>query len=430
MTAIPNTKAPPLSELTGRQVAWILGGGLMTMATMPGQTVFIAQFNAALRTEFGLSHGAFGGLYTIATLTSATALVFAGVLADRVPLRRLGTCVLVGLALTTLLMSQVGTVPLLVVALALLRFFGQGMLSHIAMTAMARWFTRFRGRAISLAALGFTVGEAMLPFGLTLAIASAGWRNVWIATGLIVVAFVVPLLLHLLRNAPDGRRALAAGHVNPDAAAESAPTDTGWTRGRVLRDPLFWALIPGIMGPPAIGTLFIFHQAHLAELKGWDLTTFTAFYPVLSVSVVAASLTAGVLVDRLSAWRLMPVVLLPLAMACLVVGTLSPVWAIPALFLCFGLSQGLINPVVGALWVELYGSAHIGAIRALVTAFLVAASALGPGLAGALIDSRVELDVQAWGYAVWCLLWAGVYFGLQGAMRRRAGSLAKEFRAA
>jgi MFS family permease len=153
------------------------------------------------------------------------------------------------------------------------------------------------------------------------------------------------------------------------------------------------------MGPPAIGTLFIFHQAHLAELKGWDLTTFTAFYPVLSVSVVAASLTAGFLVDRLGASRLMPIVLLPLAAACLVVATLTPAWAIPLLFLCFGLSNGLMNPVVGALWVELYGTAHIGAIRSLVTAYLVAASALGPGLAGALIDTGAELDAQAFGYA-------------------------------
>lgn len=419
-------KSPPLSDLAGRQVAWILGGGLMTLATLPGQTVFIAQFNGALRAEFGLSHGAFGGLYTLATLASATALVFAGVLADRVRLRRLGIAAMIGLALTTLLMSRVGGVPLLVVALACLRFCGQGMLSHIAMTAMARWFNRYRGRAISLAALGFTVGEALVPFGLTLAIAAAGWREVWVATGLVLVTVFVPLLLGLLREAPDGRRALAAGHLNPDAAAEAKPTGAGWTRGRVLRDPLFWALIPGIMGPPAIGTLFIFHQAHLAELKGWQLTTFTAFYPVLSVSVVAASLTAGVLVDRFAAWRLMPVVLLPLTLACLVVATLSPAWAIPALFLCFGLSQGLVNPVVGALWVEVYGSAHVGAIRALVTAFLVAASALGPGLAGALIDAGLELDRQAWGYAVWCLLWAGMYLGLQARLRHRVGLLADE----
>lgn len=415
--------APPLSALTGRQIAWILGGALMTMATMPGQTVFVAQFNTALRGEFGLSHGEFGGLYTLATLLSASGLVFAGSLADRLPLRRLAVACLLGLAATTLLMAQVGEIPLLILALAALRFFGQGMLSHVALTAMARWFNRFRGRALSLAGLGFTLGEAMLPLGLTLAIGAWGWRSVWAATGLVLVAAVLPLLLLLLRDAPDGRRARAAGHVNPDALPAGQETGAGWTRPQVLRDPLFWGLLPGIMGPPAIGTLLIFHQAHLAALKGWDLTTFTTFYPVLSAAVVTASLGAGVLVDRFGAWRLMPFLLMPLTAACLTAALLQPVWAIPLLLACLGLSTGLVNPVTGALWAELYGTAHLGAIRALVTAALVAASALGPGLAGLLIDLGPDLDRQAWGYAGWCLLWVLLYLVLRPVLRRRAARL-------
>ena len=112
---------------------------------MPGQTNFIAQFNAALRLEFGLTHGQFGGLYTLATLASASTLVFAGVLADRVGARLLATGAMLGLVVTTLLMASLSSLAVLVVALALLRFFGQGMLSHIAMTTMSRWFNRFRG---------------------------------------------------------------------------------------------------------------------------------------------------------------------------------------------------------------------------------------------------------------------------------------------
>lgn len=71
MTAVPVPKSPPLAALTLRQVAWILGGGLLTLATVPGQTLFITQLNTALRAEFGPWQGACGGLYTVATLTSA-----------------------------------------------------------------------------------------------------------------------------------------------------------------------------------------------------------------------------------------------------------------------------------------------------------------------------------------------------------------------
>src|SRR5690606_256543 len=115
---------------------------------------------ASLRENFGLSHGEFGGLYTIATLASATALVWAGGLADRLAPRWLAAISMAGLAAMALLMAAQQHVAMLVVALAGLRFFGQGMLAHVAMTTMSRWFNRFRGRSLSFAGLGFTLGEA------------------------------------------------------------------------------------------------------------------------------------------------------------------------------------------------------------------------------------------------------------------------------
>lgn len=413
-------KSPPLSELTSRQIQWILGGAAMTLATMPGQTNFIAQFNTAIRAEFSLTHGQFGGLYTLATMASAATLVFTGGLADRLPARVLAIGSMLGLVATALMMAGLSHIVLLVVALALLRFFGQGMLSHVAMTTMSRWFNRFRGRALSFAGLGFTLGEAALPFTITLAVLAFGWRNVWVATALVVLLVMVPLVWFLLRDPPDGRRAVVEGTVNPDAAATGRPTGERWKRRQVLRDPLFYAILPGIMGPPAIGTLFIFHQAHLTELKGWDLGVYTASFPFLSITIAITSLYAGSLVDRFGAWRLMPAVLVPLAAASLLIGLMQPQWAIPLIFVCFGLTQGMMNPIVGALWVEMYGTAHVGSIRSLASAALVAASALGPGLAGLLIDMRIDLDAQAFGYALYGLGGAVTYLLLQPQFRRRA----------
>ncbi|MHA6299990.1 MFS transporter [Devosia sp. CAU 1758] len=416
-------KSPPLSELTGRQLQWIAGGAMMTLATMPGQTNFIAQFNTALRREFGLSHGEFGGFYTLATLASASVLVFAGVVADKFPARRLAIICMLGLAATALVMAGAGHVAVLVAALALLRFFGQGMLSHVAMTTMSRWFNRFRGRALSFAGLGFTIGDAILPFVLTMSILAFGWRNVWAGAATILVGLVVPAIWFLLRDPPEGRKGRPV-IANPDGMTSLEPTGAQWTRARVLRDPLFYALLPGIMAPPAIGTLYIFHQAHLIQVKGWDLTTFTALFPFLSLSVAISSIVAGFLVDRFGAWRLMPVVLLPLALASLILGSVEPIWSMPIVFACIGLTQGMMNPVVGALWVEIYGTAHIGAIRSLATAALVAASALGPGIAGFLIDAGAPITAQTFGYAAYCVAGSLTYFALWREMSRRAALVA------
>lgn len=417
-------KSPPLSELTPRQVQWIAAGYMMTLATMPGQTIFIAQFNPSLRELFSLSHGQLGGLYTIATLASALCLAFAGVLADRIGARRLTLASIIGLALVALLMASLDSVLLLVVAFAGLRFCGQGMLAHVTVTTMSRWFNRFRGRALSFAGLGFTTGEALIPFTITLAIAAFGWREVWVGTALALLLILAPVIYFLLRDPPDGRRALAAGIVNPDGTAQDSLRGSQWTRARVLRDPLFYLVIAGITAPPAIGTLFIFHQAHLAALKGWDLTVFTAFFPVMSVTVVVTSLVSGFLIDRFGAWRLMSVLLLPLALAALIVATLTPVWSIPVFFVAFGMSTGLMAPVMGALWAEMYGTVHLGAIRALASSALVAASAVGPGIAGFLIDAGLELDLQGYIYAAYCTAGTLLFVMLRGAFRRRVAELA------
>lgn len=426
----PVNTSPPLRELKLNQVQWIGAGYLMTFASMPGQTVFIAQFNQALRDTFGLSHGEFGLIYTLATLASSVVLVFAGGLADKYAPRSLALVCLGGLSMVALAMSFINSVFLLVPILFGLRFFGQGMMGHIAMTTMARWFFRFRGRALSFAQMGFPSGEAVLPFAVTLAIAAFGWRQVWLGAVAILVLVIVPLITFLLRDPPDGKRALARGDVNPDGDTATTPIGAQWTRNSVLRDPMFYLLIPGFMGPPAIGTLFIFHQAHLAEIKGWDITTFTAFFPVLSVVVVATSLISGILVDRFGAWRIVPFILIPEGFGCIALGLLDPVWTIPLFFMTFGMTGGMMSPVVGALWAEIYGTAHIGAIRALATAAFVSASAIGPGIAGVMIDAGIELNLQSFGYAAYCFLAAAAYFVLMPRFGDRVGAINAERAAA
>ncbi len=422
----PATITPSLRELTGRQIQWIGAGYCMTLASMAGQTVFIAQFNAPLRATFALSHGQFGLLYTLATLMSSICLVWVGSLADRIAPRILAVACALLLAATCVLMSQVHNIVLLGVALFGLRLLGQGMMTHVAVTTMSRWFNRFRGRALAFTQLGFPSGEAILPFVVTIAISGLGWRYVWIASALSLSLVIAPVLVFLLRDPPDGRRAKARGAVNPDGALSEHPTGRHWTRGAVLRNRVFWLAIPGFMGPPAIGTLFIFHQAHLAQIKGWELTSFTALFPVLSVSTVVTSLVSGALIDRFGAFRLMPLVLLPEAIGCVALGATNSYWAMPVFFASFGTTMGLMSPVIGALWAELYGTAHLGAIRALATSAFVLASAVGPGLAGTLIDLGFDLDRQAFFYAGYCVAAACLYMVLRPLFAARAAEIAAE----
>ena len=61
-----------------------------------------------------------------------------------------------------------------------------------------------------------------------------------------------------------------------------------------------------------------------------------------------------------------------------------------------GFTAGVGSPVIGALWAELYGVMHLGAIRSTVTSVMVFSTALAPGPIGWLIGNGVSIESLAW----------------------------------
>jgi MFS family permease len=384
------------------------------LATLAGQTVFISLFGSSIRHDFAITAGQYGLLYMAATLCSAVLLVFAGPLTDRYSPRRVGLFSLIGLASACLLMSLSTSIPVLFLSLFGLRFFGQGMLSHNSATALTRWFGDFRGRALALSQFGYSTGEALLPLLVAFALLTMGWRQVWQSAAAILVLVFLPLILSLFRgNVPE------ITNAQPITGIVASAAQAAWTRGRVLRDSLFWWVLLGILANSAIVTLLFFHQANLIETKGWSPLVFAASFPVMSVTSVVAGMVGGVLLDRFGAWRLLPFILLPLCLANLVLWFARAEWAIAVFFFFAGISSGVVSGAASVVWAELYGTAHLGAIRALATAGLVFASAAGPGIAGVLIDAGIPVEKQCLAYAAYCALASIIYFMMQGRLRHR-----------
>ncbi|MEC5383992.1 MFS transporter [Aurantimonas sp. C2-6-R+9] len=166
------------------------------------------------------------------------------------------------------------------------------------------------------------------------------------------------------------------------------------TEGEVLRDPKFYAICLGVLAPSFVGTTIFFHQIYLTEIRGWPLQLFASGFAVLSATAIAFALLAGWLIDRFSAVRLLPSFLLPLALACFAAAYLTPTWGIFVFMSLLGVSYGFSSTLAGAMWPEIYGTAHLGAIRSIVVATMVLATAAGPGLTGYLIDAGVDYSLQ------------------------------------
>lgn len=375
-----------LLQYISRNAPWLAAGGLLTFMSSFGQTYFISIFAGEIRTAFDLSHGAWGGIYTIGTSASAFVMIWSGTLTDRFRVRTLGPLVLLGLSLACLAMAFNTSVWLLPLVIFALRLFGQGMSSHIAVVAMTRWFTTTRGRALSIAALGFALGEALLPITFVSMLGSIDWHFLWIAAA-VVCLISGPILVLFLRR-----------ERTPQSMAQDTTT-TGmegrnWTRKEALKHPLFWFMVPGLLGPSAFGTAFFFHQVHFAEIKGWTHVELVAMFPIFSAFAVIMMLISGWALDRWGTARLMPFIQLPMV-ACFL--TFSAATSLPVTllgFLFFAMTVGSNSTVPNAFWAEFYGTANIGSIKAMAAAVMVLGSALGPGITGVLIDLGIGLETQ------------------------------------
>ncbi|MCC0036107.1 MAG: MFS transporter [Hoeflea sp.] len=364
---------------------WVAGGFLLTLFSSFGQTYFISLSAGDIRAEYGLSHGGFGTIYMIATLASAATLPQLGKIVDRISVASTVALAAPVLALACVLMAWSRSLVLLVLSIYLLRLFGQGMFTHISMTAMGRWFAAQRGRAISLASIGVNFGEALFPISFVGVAALIGWRGSWLVAATVLLLVALPLIYSLLKV-----------ERTPQSVVQDPgrPVAREWTRAEVVRDPLFWASLSGVLAPPFIGTTIFFHQVYLSELRGWGPSVFAASFAIMSSMTILFALIAGQLVDRFSAIRLLPSFLVPLSLSCFVLASTDAPWGAYAFMALMGISYGFSSTLFGALWPELYGSKHLGGIRSLIVAFMVFATAMGPGLTGALIDAGISYPGQ------------------------------------
>ena len=373
-------------EFIRSNIAWLLAGFILALSSSFGQTFFISIFAGKIQTYFNLSHGDWGSIYMIGTLASATVMIWAGTSSDIFRARSIGVLVLFSLSLSTLLMAVNPAVWLLPVLVFLLRFLGQGMLPHISSVSMSRWFVSQRGKALAISNTGYALGEALLPVFFTVLMLSYHWQTLWVFAS-VFCFLMVPIIWILLKN-----------ERTPQSLAEEVISfgllEKSWTRKEVLSHPLFWLMLPALIGPSACVTSFFFQQVYFAEIKGLTHLQLVALFPIYTLVAIVFNLVSGWALDKFGLDRILPIYQIPLVFAFILFYFVSTQLGL-ALGLCFlAISAGANSTLPTAFWAEYYGTQFLGTIKALGTAIMVLGSAIGPGMTGFLIDWGFGIEKQ------------------------------------
>ena len=376
----------------------------MTFWSSPGQTFLISLFSGEIRAELRLSDGEFAGIYSLATLLSAIVMIWSGSLVDRVNLKRLSIAIVLGLGIGCGMMSLSESVLTLLISLFLLRQLGQGLMFIVSSTAMVRYLDEHKGKASALASMGYAVAEAIMPSMLVVLLLWVGWRHSWQVAGILLVVFMLPAILFLLRNHEQRHRDYLTQISQQNDDRVRVYRRRQWTRPEVIRDRYFYLFAPGLMSQPLMFTGFIFHQVHLVESKGWPLIGWAALFSIYAMVSVGTKLVTGFLIDRYGAIRMIPLVALPMGFGLIVLAYSSSLFGGGIFLVLTGITVGFQSTATAPFWSEMYGNQHLGSIKSLGAAAMVFCTALSPIVMGWQIDIGTGMDTLAIAGSVYIFL--------------------------
>ena len=364
----------------------IIFGFIFTFFSSFGQSFFLGLFNSSIRDTLSITQGQFGSIYASATLLSSFLLIWVGKKIDDIDIFKFAFFVTLLLSFSCFFFSKISSVIFLFIAIFLMRFSGQGMMSHTATTTISRYFTKSRGKALSTCWFGLSTAEFILPVLIVYLLTITTWQNIWISISILVLMFLPITSFFLIKK------------LNFESREETNEKDLKdrnikqWKRIEVLKDYRFYIICLNMLAMPWIATGVFVYQSFITESKEWGTFVIAQSFMVYSILSVFTLLISGFLIDRFTSRKLLIFMNLPLMFSVIVLFYFSSTISAFVFLGLIGISNGFANVLGSSTWAEIYGVKHIGSIKALTTALMVFSTAFGTALFGLLIDKGFSIE--------------------------------------
>ena len=364
----------------------ILFGFIFTFFSSFGQSFFLGLFNNSIRDALSITQGQFGSIYASATLLSSFLLIWVGKKIDDIDIFRFAFFVTLLLSFSCFLFSKISSIIFLFIAIFLMRFSGQGMMSHTATTTISRYFTKSRGKALSTSWFGLSTAEFILPVLIVYILTITSWQNIWIYISILVLIILPTTSFVLIKNLNFDSREELEEHEQKEKDIFQ------WKRIEVLKDYRFYIICLNMLAMPWIATGVFVYQSFITESNDWGTFVIAQSFMVYSILSVLTLLISGFLIDKFTSRKLLIFMNIPLLLSTLVLIFFNTPMTSFIFLGLIGISNGLANVLGSSTWAEIYGVKHIGSIKALSTALMVFSTAFGTALFGILIDKGYSIE--------------------------------------
>ncbi len=363
----------------------IIFGFIFTFFSSFGQSFFLGLFNAPIRNELGITHGQFGNIYATATIFSSLLLIWVGKKIDEYQIIYYSFFVILLLFFSSLFFSFINSIIFLSIGIFLMRFSGQGLMSHTSTTTISRFFEKSRGKALSTIWFGLSSAEFILPVLVTYLFVIYSWRSVWQGIAMIVIIFLPFVVLNTIKQIKLDSR-------EKDLDPKKNFKIKSWRRREVIKDYRFYIVSLNMLAMPWIATGVFVYQSFISDSKMWNIYTIPKAFMVYSLASIITLFFSGFLVDKFTSRKLIPIMNIPLLISMFVLFYYQQEISAFIFLGLVGISNGLANVLGSSTWAEIYGVKFIGSIKALTTAFMVFSTAFGTAVFGLMIDNGFSIE--------------------------------------
>jgi predicted MFS family arabinose efflux permease len=363
----------------------IIFGFIFTFFSSFGQSFFLGLFNAPIRNELGISHGQFGSIYATATICSSLLLIWVGKKIDEFKLFNYALFVTSLLFISTLFFSFINNVYLLIAGIFLIRFSGQGLMSHTSSTAISRYFDKSRGKALSTIWLGLSSAEFLLPVLVIYFLTIYPWQIVWKGIATLVIVVLPLLIFNTIKKIKFETR-------EDGLIFKSKLKIKSWKRSEVLKDYRFYIVSLNMLAMPWIFTGIAVYQSFIADSKFWNSYTIPKGFMIYSITTIVTLFYSGFIIDKYTSRKMIVFMNIPLLISMGILFFFNHNYSAYFFLGLIGISNGLANVLGSSTWAEIYGVKYIGSIKALTTSLMVFSTAFGTAIFGLLIDYGFSIE--------------------------------------
>lgn len=367
---------------------WITAAFAAMVFLSTGVRFTVGPFLKPMVADLGLDRASFSLAIAVGLFLYGAFIPVMGWFADRVgarPVTLVGTVILAGAAAATGLVRNLTHLYLTwSFALAV----GLAATGHVVASAViSRWFTRRRATALSVLGAASMGGMSLLVPVVTWLILAVGWRATFVLIGLGIFVLLAPVLLWVVRDAPEALGLAPDGEPPPPGMRRDPTTERTPVADAVQTVP-FWQLAGALSTCGFTMALLSAHGVPMLTDHGYSPMLASWALGLLGGSSVGFAVALGALADRFGC---RPILAWIYGGRALALAGLFLIRDHPAALLTVaalgGASMAGTFAMTSALTATIFGRYSVGTVFG--TMFLVhqAGAALGSWLGGLLFES-------------------------------------------